>query len=53
MAGDADRAVRELGPMLSGYSPLTVDWLRIDPAFDEIRGRPEFQAVLRTGGLTE
>jgi hypothetical protein len=52
LAGDVDRAVRELGPMLAGYSPLTADWLRIDPAFDRIRDRSEFQALLRTGGLT-
>ena len=50
MSGDMDRAIRQLTPMIEGYSPLTRAWLRVDPAFDRIRSDPRFEALLRLRG---
>jgi serine/threonine-protein kinase len=50
MAGDAGRAVPELRRMLEGFSPITADWLKIDPAFDPIRSDPAFQDLLEGHG---
>jgi len=50
MSGDVDRAIRQLTPMIEGYSPLTRAWLRVDPAFDRIRADPRFNALLRLRG---
>jgi Tfp pilus assembly protein PilF len=42
LAGDAERAVDRLAPLLAGPYVLSPGWLRVDPHFAALRGDPRF-----------
>ena len=46
MVGEADTAVSRLEYLLSIPGWLTPAWLRIDPAWDPLRGHPRFQKLV-------
>jgi hypothetical protein len=46
MAGEAESAIERLEVLLSIPFDLTVAELRIDPAWDALRGNPRFEALL-------
>ena len=48
--GDTDEALRLLRRLVSGPSPATPSFLAVDPAFDALRGHPEFEALIRGDG---
>ena len=45
-AGDAEAALDEIEGLLARPSSLSVQWLRINPLWDTIRGHPRFNALL-------
>ncbi len=47
LAGDTARLLPVLSAMLEGPSPLTKDWVRIDPAFDGVRNHAEVAELIR------
>jgi serine/threonine-protein kinase len=49
MAGDTERAIDTLEPLLRIPWYVTPAWLRIDPAFRSLRGHPRFERLVRDG----
>jgi len=47
MVGKRDEAVAALRALLAVPSQLSTALLRVDPAWDELRAHPEFQALLK------
>jgi len=45
-AGMLDQSISTLESLLSGISAISVPWLELDPAFNDIRNEPEFIALL-------
>jgi hypothetical protein len=50
MAGESDKALDLLEPLLRKPYYLSPGWLRIDPTFDPLRKNPRFQRLLAGGG---
>ena len=46
LTGDYDRAVAELGELVSQPFYVSRNWLRIDPAFTPLRSNPAFQQLV-------
>jgi tetratricopeptide (TPR) repeat protein len=46
LAGDAEKALDTLEPLLKGPYYLSPGWLRIDPTFDPLRKHPRFQRLV-------
>jgi TolB-like protein/Flp pilus assembly protein TadD len=45
MAGEQERAIDLIEPLLRANYYLTPGWLRVDPTFDPLRGNPRFQRL--------
>jgi hypothetical protein len=45
-AGDPDKAMDQLEPLLKSHYFLSPAWLRIDPNFDALRGNPRFERLV-------
>ena len=46
LVGEADAAVKRLAYLLSIPSDMSVNVLRYDPAWDPLRGNPEFRRLV-------
>ncbi len=46
MAGNNDKAVELLAPLVEVPNNLSRAWLRVDPTFDPLRSHPGFQALV-------
>jgi tetratricopeptide (TPR) repeat protein len=46
LVGEPEAAIDQIEYLLSIPNPLTVGWLRVDPAWDPLRDHPRFQALL-------
>jgi len=51
LAGDNEKALDLLEPLLKVPYHLTPGWLRIDPNFDPLRGNPRFEKLAQRGRL--
>jgi hypothetical protein len=47
LAGQPDKALDRLEPLLREQYDLTPGWLRIDPNFAALRGNPRFERLVR------
>ncbi len=47
LAGEPEKALDRLEPLLKMPSLLSPGWLKIDPNFDSLRGNPRFQKLTR------
>ncbi len=47
LLGDVDSAVAQLDVLLSRPTWLAVEWIKVDPTWDDIRGTPQFEALLK------
>jgi hypothetical protein len=45
MAGDMEKAIDLLEPLLKVPYYLSPGWLKIDPGFDPLRGNPRFEKL--------
>jgi tetratricopeptide (TPR) repeat protein len=48
LAGEPEQALDQLEPLLRVPYFLSAGWLRVDPTFDPLRGRPRFERLLET-----
>jgi hypothetical protein len=46
MAGNHDKAVELLAPLVDVPNNLSRAWLRVDPTFDPLRKHPGFQRLV-------
>ena len=46
-AGQYDRALDLIEPLVSQPGDLTPGWLRIDPVFTPLRGNPRFERLIK------
>jgi hypothetical protein len=46
LAGEAEKALDLLEPLLAQPYYLSPAWLRIDPNFDRLRGNPRFEKLV-------
>lgn len=52
LAGDFDRAIAAIEPMLQRPAGATLALLRLDPLFDSLRGDPRFAKLVSTDTAT-